>query len=299
MAIERCGMSRRDILNLAAVTVVATGITGGSAQSVSAQTTKTAKLFHTIRGEGKNIMLLHGWTCDSNDWSWQMGPLESNYRVVAVDLRGHGTSEVMPSGSYLPDDYLADVEALIETEFPGEAFTIIGHSMGAQIAARLSAKRPDLVDAIVSVDGSLGFADALSGLFQDVSNNLVEGELGAIIPSLFDAFYDEETPEAFKIWHARRPLGMAEQAVRESFGPLFLGEGQVGLGANSEKFCKSLTVPFYHMCRIPEQANAMSTWFPNPNSKVELWTEAGHWIGQDRPGDVNEAILNWLNTLNI
>ncbi|MAM14009.1 MAG: alpha/beta hydrolase [Rhizobiaceae bacterium] len=298
MISKRQGVSRRDLMKLAAAGAVAAGSTGMSVKAATVQTTSTAKLFHTVSGEGRNVMLLHGWTCDSNDWSWQMGALEARYRVVAVDLRGHGASEVMPSGSYTPDDYLADVEALIGSEFEGKPFIVIGHSMGGQIAARLAAKRPELVDAVVSVDGALGFSDALTGLFQDVTNNLASGDLGDVIPPLFDAFYDEATPEAFKIWHARRPLGMAEQAVRESFGPLFLGENQVGVGANSEAFCRSLTIPFYHMCRSPDQAEAMKTWFSHPKSKVELWTGAGHWISQDRPDDANKAIVDWLETLN-
>src|SRR5690606_4142930 len=78
-----------------------------------------AKLFHTEAGTGRNVMLLHGWTCDSHDWSWQLPALESKYRVVAVDLRGHGRSEVMGAGQYTPDHYLADIEALIATKYPG------------------------------------------------------------------------------------------------------------------------------------------------------------------------------------
>jgi pimeloyl-ACP methyl ester carboxylesterase len=67
---------------------------------------RTAELFFTDVGAGENVLLLHGWTCDSHDWSWQLPVLESRYRVVAVDLRGHGSSEVMPPGAYAPADYV-------------------------------------------------------------------------------------------------------------------------------------------------------------------------------------------------
>ncbi len=103
-------------------------------------------------------MVLHGWTADSHDWSWQLPVLESRYRTIAVDLRGHGRSGIAGPGSYEPADYVADVETLITRRFAGERFVVIGHSMGGQIAARLAASRPDLVDGVISVDGSLGFS---------------------------------------------------------------------------------------------------------------------------------------------
>ena len=242
-------------------------------------------------------MLIHGWTCDSHDWSWQLPVLEKSYRVVAVDLRGHGRSQVMPNGAYAPDHYLADVEALIETRYPGQKFILVGHSMGAQIAVRLSAKRPDLVSGVVSIDGSLGFSSDLIPDFQKTTDDLNAGDPGVVGAALFEAFYDPATPAAFKRWHARRLQGMPLQVVRESFGPLFLGPAQVGAGAASEAFCRRLSVPVYHLCRFPEQAAAMGKWFSNPKSKVEHWTSAGHWIQQDRPDDVNRAVTAWIDAL--
>src|SRR3546814_15435277 len=106
----------------------------------SAATGLTAKLFYTEAGNGKNVMLLHGWTCDSHDWSWQLPALESKYRVVAVDLRGHGRSEVMGAGQYTPDHYLADIEALIATKYPGQRFIVGGTSMCGQTTGRLAAR---------------------------------------------------------------------------------------------------------------------------------------------------------------
>jgi pimeloyl-ACP methyl ester carboxylesterase len=80
-----------------------------------------AKLFYTEAGTGMNVVLLHGWTCDSHDWITQLPVFESKYR-----LRGHGRSEVKPSGAYKPADYVADIEALILNKYPAENFIIVG-----------------------------------------------------------------------------------------------------------------------------------------------------------------------------
>jgi pimeloyl-ACP methyl ester carboxylesterase len=98
------GLSRRGVPTLAGVAEVA--ITQGHSGAHAAMRA-TARLFTTEAGTGKNVVLLHGWTCDSHDWSWQLPLFESEYRVVAADQRGHGRSEVMPSGAYTPADYVA------------------------------------------------------------------------------------------------------------------------------------------------------------------------------------------------
>jgi pimeloyl-ACP methyl ester carboxylesterase len=240
---------------------------------------------------------MHGWTGDSHDWSWQLSLFESKYRVVAADLRGHGRSEIMPSGAYTPADYVADIEALISTRHPGEQFVIVGHSMGGQIGARLAAKRPDLVSAVVSVDGALGFAGDAGEFFAKTDHDLSAGDPGAVVPALFQHVYGPATDPAYKRWHARRVQGMPPHVVRESFGPLFFGADQVGLGEASAEFCQSLTVPFYHLCLDPAQAERMRPWFSHPKSKVDVWANAGHWLMQDRKDDVNAAVTSWIDAL--
>lgn len=293
---EKFSLSRRNLLAFASATVISATVKASPAH-FAPKDSSTAKLFYTEKGEGKNIMVLHGWTCDSHDWSWQLPELESKYRTVAVDLRGHGRSQVMPSGHYAPADYVADIEALILTHYPGQTFILIGHSMGGQIAARLAAKRPDLVSAVVSIDGSMGFPDKQAALFQKAVDDLQNGDPYLTGPALFELFYDKSTLPAFRCWHARRLQGVPLHVIRESFGPLLLGAGQVGIGKASENFCRSLTIPVYHLCRDATQAGNMRTWFANPKSKTDYWTQTGHWIMQDRSEDVNKAVTAWIDEL--
>ena len=289
-------LSRRNLLGLipAAAAAAALPFRAVSAVPVAHE---TAGLFFTDAGQGRNVVLLHGWTADSNDWSWQLPVLEDRYRTLAVDLRGHGRSEAMPSGGYAPSDYVRDLEALLESRSGAGKFVVIGHSMGGQLAARLASKRPDLVEAVISVDGSLGFASELAPVFQKAADALRGGEPGVVASALFEQFYDPATSAALRRWHARRALGMPRHVIRESFAPLFIGAGQVGLGEASEQFCRRLRVPVYHLCRDPAQAERMRKWFADPRSKVDLWQNAGHWIMQDRPDDVNAALTAWIDAL--
>jgi pimeloyl-ACP methyl ester carboxylesterase len=296
MGAKQYNFSRRSLLKLAGA-AAATAATTRAFGNAPAAATSRANLFYTDAGTGKNVMLLHGWTCDSHDWIGQLPLFESKYRVVVPDLRGHGMSEVMPSGAYMPADYVADIEALISTKYPGQQFIVVGHSMGGQIAARLAAKRPDLVSAVVSVDGALGFGGDAAQLFSKTTDDLNVGDPGVVVPALFQLVYDPVTDPAFKRWHARRVQGMPAHVVRESFAPLFFGGDQVGVGEASANFCKRLAVPFYHLCRDPTQADRMRPWFSHAKSKVDLWSNAGHWVMQDRRDDVNAAITGWIDAL--
>lgn len=287
-------ISRRSWLKqTAAVALIATG----SSPRAIAATELTAKLFLTDAGTGENLMFLHGWTADSNDWIWQLPYFESKYQVIAVDLRGHGRSEIMPSGSYKPEDYVRDIESLITTRYPNQKFILVGHSMGGQIAARLAVKRPDLIKAVISIDGALGFSDKTGAAFANVAKNLQSADPGTVAAALFKQVYGPTTDPALQTWHARRAKGMDKIAVRESFGPLFIGPNQVGVGESSARFCKRLTLPFYHLCRDPTQADRMRPWFSNAKSKVDVWPDAGHWIMQDRKDDVNVAVASWIDAL--
>lgn len=226
-----------------------------------------------------------------------MPMFESKYRVVATDLRGHGRSEVVPAGAYTPADYVADIEALISTSYPGQKFVLIGHSMGGQLAARLAAKRPDLVSAVVSVDGTLGFSSDVAQVFSKTAHDMERSDPGVVVPAMFQLVYASTTDPAFERWHARRVQGMPMHVVRESFSPLFFGPGQVGIGEASATFCKSLTVPIYHLCRDPAQAERMRPWFSHPKSKVDVWSNTGHWIMQDRKNDMNAAVAVWVDAV--
>ena len=226
-----------------------------------------------------------------------MPALESKYKVVALDLRGHGRSEIMPSGAYLPNDYAADVERFIINNYANQTFVIIGHSMGAQIAARLASARPDLVEAVISIDGSLGFSEELRPIFQRTVDGLLTEKPAVAGQALFDVVYDPTTSLATRRWHARRLEGTAEHVVRETLPPLFFGPDQVGLGEQSEAFCRSLRGPFYHLSRDQAQADRMRRWFSHKNSKVDYWSDAGHWIMQDRPEEATAAIIAWIDQL--
>jgi len=99
------------------------------------------------------IVLLHGLASTSHIWNF-VAPLlaESGYVVTALDQRGHGESE-KPDSGYDFATILADDQAAIQA-LKIERPLIVGHSWGAMVALQYTADHPDLVTALVLVDGA-------------------------------------------------------------------------------------------------------------------------------------------------
>ncbi len=119
--------------------------------------TEPLRVHELGRDDGPILMLLHGFTDSGLCWPDAVRRWRHDYRIVAPDARGHGESprfDPATSGRNRSDVMVADVVLLLETltsESDGRPL-LIGHSMGAGIAAVVLASRPDLVCAGVLED---------------------------------------------------------------------------------------------------------------------------------------------------
>jgi pimeloyl-ACP methyl ester carboxylesterase len=106
------------------------------------------------------LFLLHGLSSNSYFWSRVAERLPWR-RIVAIDQRAHGASSA-PDDGYDPAELAADAAAVIE-ELELERPLVAGHSWGASIALQVAADRPDLVSALVVVDGPVrSFAERMT-----------------------------------------------------------------------------------------------------------------------------------------
>ena len=107
------------------------------------------------REDDPPIVALHGWLDNAASFS-ALGPrLASDYRVIALDLPGHGASFHRPSGeSYELLDYVRDLAQFLEYHAP-EGAVLLGHSLGGIIGLLLAVAAPDRVRGLIMID-SLG-----------------------------------------------------------------------------------------------------------------------------------------------
>ena len=90
-----------------------------------------AEIFYEIRGNGPPVVLLHPFPCDHEFWHPVAAALDSRYRLILPDLRGHGDSEI-GEGPALMRKHAGDVARVLDAAGIGKA-AFIGCSIGGYI----------------------------------------------------------------------------------------------------------------------------------------------------------------------
>jgi 3-oxoadipate enol-lactonase len=123
------------------------------------------RLWYRQVGNGPAVVLLHG-LADSHDlWRHQLDALSTRYRVVAVDLRGHGRTG-FDGRPFTLSDLAADVLATL-SDLRIQRCVLVGLSMGGGVAQTLAIEHPGVVEALVLVSTSSDFPSATRRRFVD------------------------------------------------------------------------------------------------------------------------------------
>ena len=106
-------------------------------------------------GQGEPIILIHGWGADAEMWDSLMQDLSHNYRVIALDCRGHGKSDKPTDPNQYGMEMVNDVARLMDHLGIAKAH-IVGYSMGGSIVLKMLTVQPDRFLTAV-IGGSQGF----------------------------------------------------------------------------------------------------------------------------------------------
>ena len=116
--------------------------------------TNGVRLHHLEYGHGeRTTVVLPGITSPAITWEFVAEGLAADARVIVLDIRGRGLSEA-PATGYALTDYAADAAGVIDA-LGLQRPVVLGHSMGARIAAALGALHPDAVGPMIVVDPPL------------------------------------------------------------------------------------------------------------------------------------------------
>lgn len=150
----------------------------------------------STRGQGPELVLVHGWSMHSGIWGGLVDVLASEFRVSLVDLPGHGVNRHVP----LSRD-LDKVAELILSELPPAAW--MGWSLGGLVTLAAALQQPHKVQKTVLVaatpcfsrqeDWDLGVSAAAQEAFADGLENDLEGTLDQFFVHCFGAAWVDES----------------------------------------------------------------------------------------------------------
>jgi pimeloyl-ACP methyl ester carboxylesterase len=118
-------------------------------------TIDNTRLHYATAGSPENppLIMLHGYTSSHHVWRTTIPVLEGQFYCVALDLLGHGESDLLPDGDYSIVAQGKRVLALAD-KLGFECFSLIGHSMGGQISLCIAAMlAPERIEKLIDVSG--------------------------------------------------------------------------------------------------------------------------------------------------
>jgi len=262
------------------------------ATSLHAATVDGMKIHSTVAGNGSRaVILVHGWTCDERTWKLQIPALSKDYRVITLDLPGHGQSEFPKDGKMSMDLFARAIEA-VRKERKADRVVLVGHSMGVAAIMQYARLYPKRTVALVLVDGSVTFPPdstirermlSFAARYADSLSVRRAGIEAMSIPTTSQAVKDQ----ALAMVLSARPA-TAVGAMEALVDPANWKE---------DVFAQPVLVVLSELGgdEGPENdLNYMKIRFPNLDyTKLH----AGHFLMLERPEEFNELLLTFLSKL--
>ena len=246
-----------------------------------AATVDGAKIHFTTSGKGsKTLVFVHGWTCNETSWSSQVPVFQKNYRVVTIDLPGHGKSEFINGKTLSMDAFARAIEA-VRAEVKADKVVLVGHSMGAAVIWQYAVRYPQHVAALVPVDGQLvlagapgrGNADQMkgeSGL--KARENMIAGMTSTATPEIKQKVKKMMLEDASERTAVEAALAM--WGPKETGGPFDVPALGIYAGQPRGTLTSNL-----------------------PNSKVVGIQGSGHFVMLEKADEFNKLLSDFLTTV--
>ncbi len=262
--------------------------------------------------EGVPMVLVHGFGNEAHLWDDFAPTVAGHYRVIALDLRGHGDSDWDPDGRYDYTNHVADLEA-VTRELGVERMVLVGFSLGGRVAMLYAGLHPEKLAGMVIVDSAPVLdARGTTRIRMEVAEHrdpafstLSEYE------NILAHNYPAATPEAIKRM-ARNGLRQREDgkyvlkmdtAYRGARGPKL---GPDELASREEQHVKDMWAALEKLpcptlvvrgaasdIMSPEVADRMVDEVI-PNATLAVVPQAGHSVMTDNPEEFNKAVAEFV-----
>ena len=237
-----------------------------------------------VGGEGGvPVLFLHGGGARLEQWSAQLQHARRTRRAGALDLRGHGRSDLPRDGDYsltaMADDVLAVADAVA---FP--RFVLVAHSFGTAVAAQFAGRHAHRLAGLVLVDG--GYWIPTSEETEELARGFEEANYRAFTDAWFEPHFGERP--------ARDPRGRARfPCARRREREVFVGSTSGSMGYDPRPAIRGFTG-----AKLVIAASALDgpTMFQRalPEIRFTLVDGVSHWVMMDAPDAFNARLDAFL-----
>ena len=229
------------------------------------------------------LVLVHCWTCNVEFWkdSYNAFP---NYRVIAIDLPGHGTSD-KPKIDYSMEYFAKSVDAVMKKAGVKKA-VLAGHSMGTPIIRRYYELYPEKTLGLVIVDGALlPFGPNRAEVEKFFEPLFKDYQAGAV--TFIDGMLQTAKPEVRPFIRSSMlatPDYVGQSAMKMMLDDAYATHGKI----NVPVLAVMAPSPFWPK-DLEQQYKAIA-----PDLDFVAWTGVSHVLFMERPKDFNDAVAAFI-----
>lgn len=224
------------------------------------------------------LLFIHCWSCDRSYWNNQFDLFSKYFRVVRLDLAGHGESTSHRT-DYTIQKFATDVETVID-QLGLTNVILIGHSMGGPVAVQTALEIPDKITGVIAVDSfETGFTwpktdQEIEKFLKPFKTNF-STTTENMVRSMFKPATDPQLVNKIAEHMSSAPTTIAVSALRETMKWMI----------NYPEHLQKLRVPLYHI-----NANPKSQAKGTTNDKIIHINNVGHFIPQVTSASFNGAL---------
>lgn len=243
------------------------------------------------------LIFVHGWSCDSRYWREQIPEFSKKYRVVVLDLAGHGHSGISRK-HYSSSAFGEDVKAVVEA-VGSEKNILIGHSMGGGVTAEAARLMPGRVIGLIGIDTFQNLKviltyDMLKAWITPLEINFKEG-CRDFAKQMLAPKTDPQLQEWIMSDMSSAPPAVALSAMDNMVINFLTGE--------SAGIFKDVRVPVITINGDMEPIDAETNRKHMLSFEAVIIKDAGHFLMMARPVDFNKelhkAIIKLTNNIKI
>lgn len=242
------------------------------------------------QGSGEPLVLIHGVGMQAHAWYPQIDDLSRDFRVISVDMPGHGQSTALEAGAPL-QQFVAWAIAFIEALEAGPV-NLAGHSMGSLIAAGVAVTRPDLVKRVAVLNGVYRRTPQAREAVLQRAAELRGGTIDVQTP-LKRWFNAEEAQQvaAHKVESWLKSVDLAGYAT--AYTAFAKGDELYADGWNTIACPALVLTGSDDPNSTPEMAHQMAS--AAHHGRAVVIDDERHMVNLTAPEAVNHALREWLN----